>query len=188
MNNCLYEAYKTYVLHEKGKDNIYAALGGRIHDTLEAIVNNEATEADLLPAMNDELEDMELLDLQFPKDRDGGDSIKDNWIKDMTHFANTYRSPRNKQLTTEDLIIYKTNDGHYLQGFIDLYWTRKNGEIDIYDYKTSTLYSGKDIANHARQLILYALAKEQEGFKVRNASWIFLKYLDVTFQGYKTAK
>lgn len=188
INNCLYGAYKKYVLHEKEKPNVYSSLGGRIHDTLEAIVNHQATEEDLLPAMNDELEDMDMLGIEFPLDKNGESTIRNNWIKNMTHFATTYKSPKKKNLYTEQLVIYKTSSNKYLQGYIDLIWEYKKGEISIYDYKTSTLYSAKDMKEHARQLIVYALAKEQEGYKVRDVSFIFLKYVTVSFMGYKTTK
>lgn len=186
INNCLYAAYRSYILKEKGKGNIYSTLGSSIHSTLEDITNGSATEQDLLPALQNELDNLEALGIEFPKDRNGGDAIRDNWIADMTNFCNTYKAPQGKDLTTEELFIYQTPDGHYLQGYIDLQRKHKDGSISIYDYKTSTMYSAAEMKSHVRQLILYALGKEQEGYKVRSASWIFLKYVTVTFMGYKT--
>lgn len=188
INGCLHEAYRTYVLKEKGAQNVYGALGTRIHDTLEAIVNGEATESDLLPAMNAEFEDLDMWGISFPKDAKGGDSIKDGWVKDMVHFCETYKSPRGPHLHTEELFIYKTPKGRYMQGYIDLYAQRPDGSIDIYDYKTSSMYKGADLKEHAYQLLTYALAKQQEGFKVNRVAWIFLKFVDVTFMGKKTVK
>ena len=188
INNCLAEAYKTYVLKDRGKNNIYGMLGTRIHDTLEAIVNEKATEADLLPAMNSEFYDLDLMGIEFPKDFKGGDSIREGWIADMTHFCNTYKSPRGKDLHTEELFIYKTPKGRYLQGYIDLYSENKDGSISIYDYKTSSMYAGDALKEHGYQLVTYLLGKEQEGFNVKSVAWIFLKYVNVEFMGYKTAK
>lgn len=187
INRCLYEAYRTYKLGERGEENIYTVLGSSIHNTLEAIVNGEATEADLLPAMNKDLEDLELFGLEFPKDSKGEDSIRNGWIADMKHFCNTYKSPKKSGLKTEELVIYKTPKGYYLQGYIDLQWEH-GGVVDIYDYKTSSLYSKADMKDHGRQLILYALAKEQEGVTVNSINWLFTKYVEVIYQGYKTAK
>ena len=189
IKHCLYEAYKTYILHEKGENNVYAMLGGKVHDVLEAIVNGEATEADLQPAVDEELEDIDLLGLSFPKDFKGEDSIRQGWINNMKHFCATYKSPKNDgSLHTEELFIYETPKGNVLQGYIDLYKENDNGTISIYDYKTSSLYKGEDLKSHGRQLILYALGKEQEGFHVKSAAWIFLKYVEITFLGNKTAK
>lgn len=189
INRCLYEAYRTYILGERGENNVYAMLGGKVHDVLENIVNGEATEADLQPAVDEELEDIDLLGLSFPKDRNGEDTIRQGWINNMKHFCATYKSPKNNgDLHTEELFIYETPKGNVLQGYIDLYKENKNGSISIYDYKTSSLYKGEDLKEHGRQLVLYALGKEQEGFKVKSVAWIFLKYVNITFLGKKTKK
>jgi len=189
INHCLYEAYRTYILHDRGENNVYAMLGGKVHDVLEAIVNGEATEADLQPAVDEELEDIELLGLSFPKGRNGEDTIRAGWIANMKHFCSTYKSPKNKgDLHTEELFIYETPKGNVLQGYIDLYKENKDGTISIYDYKTSSMYKGEDIKAHGRQLVLYALGKEQEGFKVKSVAWIFLKYVNISFLGNKTKK
>lgn len=106
----------------------------------------------------------------------------------MEHFCKTYVAPKNKKLKTEELFLYTTPNNVHLQGYIDLQMENKDGSISIFDYKTSTLYSAADMKSHARQLILYALGKEQEGYKVKSASWIFLKYVTVKFMGKKTAR
>lgn len=189
INHCLYEAYRTYILHDRGENNVYGMLGGKVHDVLEAIVNGEATEADLQPAVDEELEDIDLLGLSFPKDRNGEDTIRQGWINNMKHFCATYKSPKNNgDLHTEELFIYETPKGNVLQGYIDLYKENKNGTISIYDYKTSSLYKGEDMKSHGRQLVLYALGKEQEGFKVKSVAWIFLKYVNISFMGKKTSR
>ena len=190
INNCLLEAYKQYKEHDRGENNIYGYAGTKIHDVLEAIMNNKATEADLLPAMQQELEELELIGIEFPKDRNGEDTIRDSWVKDMEHFCKTYKKPKDdvKNFSTEEFFIYKTTKGHYVQGYIDLIHKNKDGTISIYDYKTSSLYSGEAVKEHARQLLTYAMAKQQEGFNVKSISWIFLKYCEVRFMGKKTVK
>lgn len=189
INHCLYEAYRTYILHERGENNVYAMLGGKVHDVLEAIVNGEATEADLQPAVDEELEDIDLLGLSFPKDFKGEDTIRLGWIANMKHFCSTYKSPKNDgDLHTEELFIYKTPKGNVLQGYIDLYKENKDGTISIFDYKTSSMYKGEDLKSHGRQLVLYALGKEQEGFNIKSVAWIFLKYVNIKFLGKKTSK
>ena len=187
INRCLYEAYRTYVLNDRGSSNIYAVLGSRIHDVLENIVNGNASESDLLPALAAEFDDLELLDIDFPKDMRGGDSIRQGWIDNMTHFCKHYKSPR-KDLTTEELFLYCTPKGRYIQGYIDLQHKNVDGSISIYDYKSSSMYSRESLLEHGRQLVVYKLGKEQEGYDVRDASWIFLKYVDVSFIGKRNAR
>lgn len=188
INDCLYSAYRTYILNEKGHGNVYSCAGSVIHEILEKITNGEATEKDLLPGVKAELDNLEALGIEFPKDRNEGDSIKVNWITNMEHFCKTYIAPKGKKLKTEELFLYTTPKGYHFQGYIDLQQEFKNGSIAIYDYKSSSMYKGEDLKSHARQLILYALGKEQEGIKVRSANWVFLKYCTIKFMGKKTAK
>ena len=189
INNCLYEAYQTYILDNREDQigNIYANLGGRCHDILEGITKGTNTTADLLPALQQELNDMDMLGIEFPKGRDGSDSIREGYIADMTHFCTTYKPPKGK-FEAETFVIFKTPNNHYIQGYIDLTKIHKDGSISIYDYKTSSLYKGEDIINHGRQLVLYALAKEQEGFKVKEVAWLFTKYVEVSYVGKKTSR
>lgn len=188
INNCLYEAYLTYVknLRDQQEPNVYSSLGSAIHDCLEAIMNGNATEEDLLPALQKELDNLDTLGVAFPKGRDGSDSIRNGWIIDMKNFCETYKAPKGK-FETEAFFLYKTPAGNYLQGYIDLTRIRNDGTLEIYDYKTSSMYKGADVKSHSRQLTLYAMSKEQEGFTVNKIAWIFLKYVDVTYMGRKSS-
>ena len=188
INRCLAEAYETYHNNNRGDGNIYALCGSKVHDVLEGIVNGEKTEKDLLPAVTAELEEAEMLGYEFPKMADGSDGIRSKWISDMTHFCAHYKSPDPKNLTTEELFIYKSPNGNVLQGYIDLQRKNKDGSVDIYDYKTSSLYKGSDIKEHGRQLVVYQMGLEQAGIKVNSVAWIFLKYVEIRFMGKKTVK
>lgn len=188
INRCMYEAYRTYVLNERGSENIYTILGSGIHECLENIVKGAATEADLITAMQDDLENVSLCGYEFPKDMKGEDTIRENWIVDMTHFCNNYKSPKKKGLKAETQVMYTSPKGYKLQGYVDLIWEHENNLVDIFDYKTSSMYTKDGIKEHGRQLMLYALALEQQGYVVRSISWMFAKYVDVSYIGYKTSK
>lgn len=123
------------------------------------------------------------MDLHFPKDFKGGDSIRDGWVEDMTHFVNHFEAPKGK-FATEELLIYKIDEDHYIQGYADLIRYDEEGQ-SILDWKTSSLYTGDDLLHHGRQLVIYALAKEQQGIKINELAWIFLKYVEVSFMGKK---
>ena len=189
MHGCLYEAYRTYVLHDRENsiNNVYGILGTHCHDCLEKITNGEATEADLLPTIQQDLEELNILNLEFPKGRDGSDSIREGWVADMEHFCKTYKAPKGK-FGTELFFLYQTPKGRYLQGYIDLIKFHSEKEISIYDYKTSSMYKGEDIKSHSRQLTLYAMGMEAQGYMVKNIGWIFLKYCEVKFIGKKTTR
>ena len=175
MHGCLYEAYRTYVMHDRANQlqNVYSILGGSTHDVLEAITNGEATE---------DLDELDMLCIDFPSD-----SIKDGWVSDMTHFCKTYKAPKG-EFSTEEFFLYKSPKGNYLQGYIDLIKHNTDGTVSVYDYKTSSMYKGEDVKKHGRQLILYALGLEQKGFKVKNVAWIMLKYCEVKYIGKKTSR
>lgn len=190
IDQCEYQAYLSYVKHMKQSSSCYSILGTRIHDCLEAIMNNESTEEVLLPALNKELEDMDMLGIDFPKDRSGGTTIRDNWIADMKDFCTSFSKPKGK-FETEQLFIYDCGDDtHYLQGYIDLIRHNNDGTLSIFDWKTSSQFAAKDLIHSGRQLVLYAMGKEQEGYTVKNVAWIMLKYAEVSWFGKirKTAK
>lgn len=187
INRCLYEAYRTYVLDERGEKNVYTVLGSSIHECLENIIHKKATENDLLSAMQNDLETLDMLGLEFPKDIKGEDSIRTNWITNMTHFCTNYKSPKKANLKAEELITYMTPSGYSMQGYVDLIWVHDN-IVDIYDYKTSSLYSKSELKEHGRQLVFYGMALESQGYKVRSINWIFTKYIDAKYFGYKTTK
>ena len=186
IHDCLYSAYLTYIKNCKGTSNCYSIMGTKVHDMLQAIMDGKATEKELLPALNSELDDLKMLNINFPKDRNGGDSIREKWIVDMTNFCNTFKKPEGK-FETEQLVIYPLSDERYIQGYVDLIQYHSDNEISIYDWKTSSQFSTKDLKEHGRQLVLYAMAKENEGYKVRNIAWVMLKYVTVKFIG-KTRK
>lgn len=182
IDQCLYQAYKTYILHQRGKDNVYGIMGSKVHDTLEAIMNDMATEKDLLTALQSELEDMSMLGIDFPKDFKGGTSIRDGWIADMEHFCKNFVKPSGKFIT-EELILLQLGENRWLQGYVDLIKYNKDGSISIYDWKTSSQFNKETLLEHGRQLVTYAIAKEKEGYKVREVAWIMLKYVEVKFMG-----
>lgn len=184
IDECLYEAFNTYVLHKKGTNGIYGILGTKIHDKLEEIINGSAQAEELPDVLNEELLDLDMLNIQFPKDFKGNDSIRNNWIADMAHFCKTFQPPKGK-FTTEELVLYKLSDNRYVQGYIDLIRENSDGTISLYDWKTSTDFKSAELLHHGRQLVFYALAKEAEGFKVKDVSWIMLKYCEVKFMGKK---
>lgn len=179
INNCLFASFLTYRQGIKGDNNIYAILGTKMHDVLESIAKGEATEEDLRPALESELLDMELFGFKFPTDQ-----IRDSWLQDMHHFCDHYKMADGRY-ETEQLFIYKTDDGHYLRGYIDLIDQHFDGTIDIYDHKSSSMYSSIALEEHARQLLVYMLAKQQEGYKVNKIAWHFMKYVNAKYRNKK---
>jgi hypothetical protein len=182
IDGCEYEAWNTYIQGDRGMDGVWGILGTRVHDVLENIMNDKATPDDLLPAFQAELNDLDMLDLQFPKDARGNDSIRDNYIANITHFCNNFSKPRGKYVT-EKLVILKISDTRYVIGYIDLIKENDDDTITIIDWKTSSQFNTSDLLHHGRQLVTYALAEEQEGKKVKKVFWYMLKYVEVKYIG-----
>lgn len=186
IDGCLLEAYYTYRMTPKPPQspNIYGIMGTKVHDGLEKIYNNEAGKEILLPALQSELSNADLLNVDFPRDFKGGTTIRDNWISDMTNFCNTFEK-MDGQFSTEELVILPVGD-RYLIGYIDLIQIvdEESKKIRIYDFKTSSKFKKDDLKHHGRQLIVYGLAKRLQGYEIEGLAWIMLKYVKVAFDGY----
>jgi len=180
VEQCLYGAWLTYIKHEKGSDNIYSALGGRVHDTLEMITHGKATEADLWPAVIDELEELNLQGIEFPKSKDGSDKIRERYIKNMDFFCRNYHKPKG-EFKTEELLILDLGE-RALIGYADLIRYNKDGTVSLYDYKTSSMYRGADLDSHGFQLLIYKKSLEALGYTVRDIAWVFLKYSTIQYE------
>ena len=63
IHDCPYNAYLTYVDTEKREQcqNVYSYLGGICHDVLEGIIEGKNTEADIGPAIENGLDELEAL-------------------------------------------------------------------------------------------------------------------------------
>lgn len=174
VDNCGWEYWQTYMEHLTPKDNIYSFTGTRIHKCLEDLQNgltlNFPEEIEKI------LNEAKLLDIKFPNEK-----IEDKWVKDIMYFANHYNLPNYKKTDTEKKFLIKIND-NYLQGIIDLVIYNDDGTVSIRDYKTSSKFSNSDLEEKGRQLILYGLAMEELGYKVKDLAWEMLKYVEISYK------
>lgn len=188
LDGCLREAYYSYRDPNKPSrmSSIYGIMGGEIHEVLEDIYNDVGTPDQLLPAMLQELDNATLCGIEFPKDFKGEDTIRDNWVADMTHFCNHFEKLSGDNFITEELVLYQFGENRYMQGYIDLISIvdKENKIVDIYDFKTSAKFKKADLVHHGRQLVFYAMAMENLGYTVRNIAWIMLKYVEISYMGY----
>lgn len=183
-NHCPFEFYLNYIKGLKGHDNVYSMLGGRVHDALESIVHGgNLDEVD--KAIDATLEDLDLAGIDFPLDRKGEPTLRKNWITNMKTFAKHFKWDTDGKFETEQFILYQTPKGNYVQGYIDLLQEFDDGMVAIYDWKTSSDFTGAKIKEAGRQLAVYALAKQQEGYDIKKVAWVMLKYCHVFW---KTSK
>ena len=177
MNQCPYQAYLSYIKHEEQKKNIWAVIGGITHDALQTCIDTGCDESIIKESVLKELENLELLDIDFPLDRKGESTIRNNWISNMTRFAEEFKTPKGI-FKTEQLVLYPVpgRPNCYMQGYIDLIKHNNDNTITIIDWKTSAQFTKENLIEAGRQLILYGLAKQAEGYKIKKVSWCMLKY------------
>ena len=173
VDECGYSYWLTYHEHELSEENIYGFAGTRIHKCLENIQNG--IKIDFSKEVENIFEDAKFLNLDFPTE-----SIGNKWKADIRCFARDYIAPKYNKVETEKLFLYDL-DGRYLQGIIDLLIYNEDGTVSIRDYKTSSKFTNSSLEEKGRQLILYGLAMEQMGFKVKDLAWEFLKYVDISY-------
>lgn len=166
---CSYQFFKKYVLKEEKRESIYALAGTSTHEAVERIQSGELTNEEALEKWKEEMNFHSFLGYEFTTEK-----TKTNFIESIEHFIKNYKPiPGTVEIEKEFMLDV---EGHKLRGFIDLLVHNDDGTISIIDLKTSSKYSKHDLDKHARQLIIYALAMEQQGFEVRDISWNMMKY------------
>lgn len=164
VDNCGWEYWQTYMEHLPAKDNIYGFTGTKIHKCLENIQNG--IKVDFSKEIDKMIEEANFLDIKFPNEK-----IEEKWKKDMIAFTANYQPIEYNKKETEKLFLLEL-DGKYLQGIIDLVIYNDDGTVSIRDYKTSSKFSNADLEEKGRQLILYGLAMEDLGYKVKDLAWV----------------
>lgn len=166
-----------YIDRLPSKDNGWSVGGSIMHDALEDHVLKGQVDYNIYEKIVTEFSKQ---DVDIPVGRE-------NWHKNMMNISKNFSSAidflkdyKVKDVEKEFLIKLVFDDGNhmYLRGFIDLI-LEKDSKTYIYDWKTSSLYSGKDKEKHMLQLLLYQSALKSEGIETDYLGWIFLKYLDI---------
>lgn len=187
INQCLYSAWRTYILHDRGLGSIYTDLGSASHDAIENFIAGTLNHDDMLPAFRDALVQCELLGYDFPKDFRGEDSIKIKYTKDMENCFQTFTMPKGK-FTIEELLILRVGPTRAMQGYSDMLRWNDDGTVTVLDLKTSSNYAQKDLLEHGRQLTIYGMALEQAGYTVKSTAWIMLKYVVIKYDWFATKR
>lgn len=179
-HECRMQYFLQYIMKMPQKENIYSNLGSCIHEILEKRQKNNQFDIDNdVEKFIDEVETSEMFGIDFPNEK-----IKNDYINCIIHCLKTLK-PFNGKTEIEKELNFEI-DNIKIVGYVDCIHHLENGKIDIYDYKTSSLYSKKQLEEKAMQLILYAIGLEKEGYEINSISWIFLKY--ATIQGVRKEK
>lgn len=182
-NECMYAYKLAYIDKDRDtKDNIYAFLGGVVHDSLERIYNGE--DVDIVQDFEDGVMKAKEQGLTFPSP-----TTEEGYLACMRHFVHHFAPDDLKGL--QEYLFVTEVAGHKMMGLIDRVTKDPDSEgktLRVIDYKTSTAYAKKDLAKKGRQLVLYAYALEKEKKqKVSKVCWDLLKYVRIKYSG-KTRK
>ena len=171
---CQRQYYYTYIAKHESSDNIYTLCGTALHNAVESMqlgeIDNEEAEKRFL----DELELAECFGYEFMTEK-----IKHNYVESLKHYLRHYKPVEGNVKVEIEKEFIADFQGHLVKGFIDLLVIHPDNSVDIYDYKSSSIYDKKKTVEHSKQLLIYAYAMEQEGYKVNSVQWLFAKYANV---------
>ena len=179
-----YEWFLHYFQGLKGErlDCIYGKEGSYSHDILEKFYNGLISYEDMVSEF--ELSwntTRDILNLKFNRnDAEKDESTAKKYYENLRLFFSNHDVIK-YDLVTEDFTTVKIGK-NVLQGYIDAHYTDENGVLHIVDWKTSSIYTGKNLESKSGQLVCYALSFMQKGIPMKNIKigFNFLKYCTIT--------
>ena len=179
-----FEYYLRYIKHipEDNYTSIYPNMGSISHEILEKFYTNEIKYNDMVDIFEDGwIVSYDISGLKFDRNDEVHNSeIADKYYKDLKHFFSNH-IPINEKVIVEQFVKVKIGNNLF-QCYLDAIYKDRDGNYNILDFKTSSIYKGEKAKDEAGQLVLYALALNQMGVpldKIR-ICWQFLKYCNVT--------
>lgn len=184
-----YEYYLKYIKKVEPdilEDSPYGLIGGMVHDLLEQFYKNEIKRSECKELFINQFSSIisDPKTGRFSKEEDLNRNISDNFQRDIIDYFSRVQKLEGKVLCEDPVSCLLSNEFQKsaFLGYIDFLNFRKDGKIQIIDYKTSSLYKEKDIDKYSRQLLLYAhVAKEKynKDYEDILVGWNFLKYAKV---------
>ena len=166
---CPYQYFLRYILGEDTESNIYTLAGTTAHNVIEDLQLRKINNDEAVRKFKDEMELHSILGFEFTSEK-----TETNFNDSVIHFIENFKPFENK-VEVEKYFEADFN-GKKVVGYIDLLVHNDDGTISIIDLKTSSKYSKKAIEEHSNQLLIYAIAMQQQGYTVRDVSWNMLKY------------
>lgn len=181
-----YEYFLKYILHKKEDrtDCIYTTTGGIAHDIMERRYTGK------LPyePMIDDFEDgwvtaFNIAEMKFDRNSpEKNDKISQKYYENLKHFFMNH-TPLKYKPVIEQFVKAKIGDNLF-QGYIDVCFKDDEGNFNILDWKTSSIYKGKKAENECGQLVVYAIGLNQQGVPMDkiHICWNFLKYVSIQYE------
>lgn len=184
-NHCKYAYFLSYIRHIKSRQNVYGATGESAHNAAQDIVKGVLTNEEAYNRFYDELDEtLEILGLNFPTEKSGT-----NYRECVGDFILRYKPNHKKYDIEKGFDVQVADTKSVLKGFIDLIVYNDDETIDIVDYKTSSLFSKKDLEEKKMQLLAYAYALQKEyGYKINRLYFNMLKYCNIEWDEINSKK
>lgn len=184
-HNSKYEYFLHYVKDEiKDRDNsIYVVTGGLAHDILEKFYEKEINYEDMIEHFKDGwFTAYDMAELKFDRtDEEKNKKLADKYYRNLIHFFNNH-NVIDKPLM-EQFVKIKVGR-NLLIGYIDAVTKDEDGYINVLDFKTSSIYKGKNLIEKSGQLCVYCLGLMQQGIPIEKlkAAFNFLKYCTIEYE------
>lgn len=181
--NSKYEYLLKYILKtpEDRCDSCYTTLGTICHDTLEKFYEGKIKYEDMIEDYNDGFTTaITIADLKFNRsDEEKNKSIGDKYNENLIHFFQNHTKYEHKILVEKPIVV--NINGYVFVGYIDALYKDDGGYYHILDFKSSSIYTGKKLAQNSGQLILYSIGLYQMGVPLNmiKPQFNFLKYCTV---------
>lgn len=181
-----YEYLLKYILksEEDRCDSCYTVLGTICHDTLDKFYEGKIKYSDMIDEYNDGfITAITIANLKFNRsDAEKNKSIGEKYNKNLIHFFKNHTVYKHK-LAIEKPIVININ-GYIFVGYIDATYKDDDNYYHILDFKSSSIYSGKTLAEKSGQLILYSVGLHQMGIPLDKIKpqFNFLKYCTVRYE------
>lgn len=181
-----YEYFLKYILHKKEDrtDCIYTTTGGIAHDIMERRYTGKLPYEQMI----DDFEDgwvtaFNIAEMKFDRNSpEKNDKISQKYYENLKHFFMNH-TPLKYKPVIEQFVKAKIGDNLF-QGYIDVCFKDDEGNFNILDWKTSSIYKGKKAENECGQLVVYAIGLNQQGVPMNkiHICWNFLKYVSIQYE------
>ena len=159
----LYEYFLNYVKHidSDRTDSIYVYTGNCGHEILDKLYENEIEYKDMI----NEFENgwtifKDISNLKFDRTDESKDSsIAEKYKFDLQHFF-THHNMYKYKVSIEIPVVINVNSNIFI-GYIDADFVDDEKCLNLIDFKTSSIFTGKNLEEHSTQLLLYAYGMYQ---------------------------
>ena len=181
-----FEYLLKYILKSKEDrcDSCYTTLGTICHDTLDKFYEGEIAYEDMIDNYNDGFVTAILIaNLKFNRsDEEKNKNIGEKYNENLIHFFKNHTIYKHKLLIEKPVVINVNDDIFF--GYIDALYKDNDEYVNVIDFKSSSIYTGKTLADNSGQLILYCIGLNQMGIPLEKLrpQFNFLKYCTIKYE------